>query len=78
MAIKTTNLERENLEAHVDLCSERYQQLERRLKNIEESVGVLHDDIKRSNNSIGKVVVTSAGTVLAGVLGLITTLLLKF
>lgn len=78
MAIKTTNLERENLEAHVDLCAERYQQLERRLENIEESVGDLHDDIKRSNNSIGKVVVTSAGTVLAGVLGLITTLLLKF
>ena len=78
MAIRTTNLERENLEAHVDLCAERYQQLEYRLEAIEQSVSGIHDDIKRSNSSMGKVVISSAGTVLAGILGLITTLLLKF
>ena len=32
---KATNLERENLEAHVDLCEQRYQNLETRLDKIE-------------------------------------------
>ena len=43
--IKTTKLERENLEAHVDLCAERYGQLESRLTNLEAKVEHIHSDI---------------------------------
>lgn len=78
MSIKTTELERENLEAHVDLCAERYQQLEYRLGIIEVKVEGISKDIKTSNNSMAKVIITSAGTVVAGLLGLIVTILLKF
>jgi len=76
--IKTTQLERENLEAHVDLCAERYSHLELRLSNIETKVEGIAEDIKNSNNSMAKVIITSAGTVVAGLLGLIATLVIKF
>lgn len=76
--IRTTQLERENLEAHVDLCAERYSHLELRLTNIETKVEAIAEDIRDGNSSMAKVIITSAGTVVAGLLGLIVTLLVKF
>jgi hypothetical protein len=78
MSIETTNLERENLEAHVDLCAQRYQILEYRLGIIEAKVESIHQDIQKSNKSMSNVVISSAATVVAGLLGLIATLILKF
>jgi tetrahydromethanopterin S-methyltransferase subunit G len=76
--IKTTNLERENLEAHVDLCAQRYQILEARLNTIETKVESIHADMQKGNQSMSKVIISSAGTIVAGLLGLIVTLMLKF
>lgn len=78
MSIETTKLERENLEAHVDLCAQRYQSLEYRLGVIETKVENIHSDITKGNKSLSTVIISSAGTVVAGLLGLIATLLLKF
>lgn len=78
MSIETTNLERSNLEAHVDLCAQRYQILESRLATIEAKVENIHSDITKSNRSMGAVVISSAATVFAGLLGLIATLVIKF
>jgi len=38
MSIRQSRLERENLEAHVDLCAERYRVLEEKFTNLEEKV----------------------------------------
>jgi hypothetical protein len=76
--LQTTELEKENLEAHVDLCAQRYQLLEYRLSVIEVKVENIHKDIQQGNKSMAAVIITSAGTVVAGLLGLIATLLLKF
>lgn len=78
MSIGTTKLERENLEAHVDLCAQRYQILEQRLGIIEAKVESIHSDIQKGNQSMSKVIISSAGTIVAGLLGLIATLVLKF
>lgn len=78
MSIGTTKLERENLEAHVDLCAQRYQILEARLSTIEVKVESIHADINKGNQSMSKVIVSSAATILAGLLGLIATLIIKF
>lgn len=78
MSIETTNLERENLEAHVDLCAQRYQILESRLTTIETKVESIHQDIMRGNKSMSSVIITSTATVVASLLGLIATLALKF
>jgi hypothetical protein len=78
MSIKTTQLERENLEAHVDLCAERYQQLDYRLGIIEVKVEEIHEDIKNGNNSMSKVIISAAATIVASLLGVVVTLILKF
>ena len=38
MSIRQSRLERENLEAHVDLCAERYRVLEEKFTNLEDRV----------------------------------------
>jgi hypothetical protein len=73
-----TRLERENLEAHVDLCAERYKQLDYRLRTIEIKVENIHVDITKANTGMVKVIITSAGTIVASLLGLIATLMIKF
>jgi chaperonin cofactor prefoldin len=73
----TTNIEKESLETHVELCALRYTQLESRLENIEQKVGTLQELIEKSNTSMIKVMVGTAGTVIAGVLSTIVVILLK-
>lgn len=52
----TTKSERESLEAHVDLCSQRYRFLEQKLEDIKkefrEDIKVVHDRIDRVKDSI--------------------------
>lgn len=76
--ISTTNLERENLEAHVDLCAERYYHLETRLNNIEVKVEAIHKDIQEGNQSMSKVIIGAATTIVAALISTIVTILLKF
>jgi hypothetical protein len=78
MASSTTEIEKNNLEAHVELCAERYKQLELRLLTIESKVGVLVDKIENSQSSINKVIIGSTATVVAGLLSTIVTILMKF
>lgn len=73
-----TELERESLEAHVDLCAMRYAQLDLRLKTLETKVDGISDAISKSNNSMKAVVITSSATIVTSVLGLITVVLMKF
>lgn len=77
-AIKTTNLERENLEAHVDLCAERYSHLDSRLSVIEVKVEAIHKDIQEGNSSLSKVIIGAATTIVASLLTTVVTILLKF
>jgi hypothetical protein len=73
----TTDIEKENLEAHVELCAERYKQLETRLGNIEVKVSALQDVIEKSHLSTIKVLIGTAGTVIVGVLSLLGVLLTR-
>lgn len=73
----TTSLERESLEAHVDLCALRYQSLDERLNKLESKVDDIHDDIVEGQKSITKVLIGTAGTVIAGVLSIVVTLLMR-
>ena len=77
MANKPSDLEKESLEAHVELCALRYQQLDERLSTLEEKVGTIHTDIIEGQKSMTKVIIGTAGTVIAGVLSIVVTLLLN-
>ena len=72
-----TALERENLEAHVDLCEQRYKSLEGRLDKIEKKVSHIHDDITRGQQSMTKVIIGASGTIVAGLLSTIVVILLN-
>ena len=73
-----TNLERTNLEAHVDLCQQRYLTLERRLDTIEVKVMNVHSDIINGNKSLTKVLIGTCGTIIAGLLSTIVVVLITF
>ena len=72
-----TELEKTNLEAHVDLCSERYKGLHDRLSAIEHRLSKINDDMKTNHKSHSKTVITAAGTVIAGLLSTMVVLLMK-
>jgi len=73
-----TDLERENLEAHVDLCQQRYEGLERRLSKIEEKVEDIHSEIQLGNKGMIKVIIGSTGTIIAGLLSTLVVVLINF
>tara|TARA_B100000497_G_C7243820_1_gene176478 strand:+ start:126 stop:365 length:240 start_codon:yes stop_codon:yes gene_type:complete len=72
-----TNLEKENLEAHVDLCQERYEKMELRLSRVEEKLTVVHDSITEGQQSMTKVIIGAAGTIVAGLLSTIVVILMN-
>jgi hypothetical protein len=76
MAELTTSLERTSLEAHVDLCALRYQQLDSRLTNLEKKVDDIHEDIVSGQKSPTKVIIGTAGTIVAGVLSVVVAVLM--
>ena len=73
----TTQLERESLEAHVDLCAIRYEHLDNRLTELEEKVDEVHDDILSGQKSLIKVIIGTAGTVITGIIPIALTLIVK-
>lgn len=84
MAMQQSRLERENLEAHVDLCAERYRVLEEKLDRIEEKFERIEKALadmanKQVNDAKGnnKVLIGAAATVIAGLLSTIVLLLLN-
>ena len=84
MAIQQSRLERENLEAHVDLCAERYRVLEEKLNRLETKVDSLADSVRdladkavTDKASSNKLVIGAAATVIAGLLSTIVLLLLN-
>ena len=70
-----TDIEKENLEAHVELCAYRFQHLDDRLTKIEGKVSTLQDTIEKSHLSMIKVLIGTAGTVVAGVLSTLVVIM---
>ena len=79
-----SRLERENLEAHVDLCAERYKVLEEKFERLEktcddisEQVTKMADKATADKVAHSKLVIGAAATVIAGLLSTIVLLLLN-
>ena len=71
------DIEKTNLEAHVDLCAQRYDSLDKRLTSIEGKFGDLKKLIEDGHTSMTKVIIGTAGTVITGVLALMVVILQK-
>jgi hypothetical protein len=77
MSAGPIDIEKTNLEAHVDLCAQRYDNLDKRLTSIEGKFDKLQELIEKSHNSMAKVIIGTAGTVVTGVLGVLIVMLQK-
>jgi hypothetical protein len=74
---KPTEIEKENLEAHVELCAQRYEALENRMTSVEVKLGTLQQTIESSHLNTIKVLIGTAGTVIVGMLGTIGVIISK-
>ena len=83
MASKPTEIEKQNLEAHVELCAVRYGSLENKLDNLEQRMDKLEIHLVDIKNSLAdrvagsdkqtiSIFTTMMGVVLAGLIGFIT------
>jgi hypothetical protein len=86
--MSTTDIEKKSLEAHVELCAERYSNLEFKLENLDKRMDSLEGHIVDIKDSLGRVggegnktIITIGisvfGVVLTALLGLIAHLILK-
>jgi hypothetical protein len=86
--MSTTDIEKKSLEAHVELCAERYSNLEFKLENLDKRMDSLEGHIVDIKDSLGRVggegnktIITIGvsvfGIVLTALLGLIVHLVLK-
>ena len=73
-----TALEKKNLEAHVDLCQERYEQLDTRLTKIAEKVEHNHHDITHGNKTMIKVMFGATATIITGLASTIIVVISNF
>jgi predicted nucleic acid-binding Zn-ribbon protein len=85
---KPTEIEKENLEAHVEICAVRYSNLETKLENLEHRIDKLEGhlvDIKESltakvagqDKQTVSILVTIFGVILAGLIGFISNSIFK-
>jgi hypothetical protein len=74
----TTDLEKTSLEAHVDLCAMRYKQLDTRLGILEHKMDAVQKEIIEGQKSLKVTLVTSAVTLLGGMMTIVATMLVKF
>jgi len=84
--MSTTKIEKENLEAHVEICAERYKNLETKLHNLEGKIVELDTrmdkfeehliDIKNSLTSKDEKQTNRSFSILVSVFGIILTALL--
>ena len=63
-----TQSERKNLEAHVDLCAERYDRLEQRLEALELAMQEMKQMVIEESQRSTKIVIGAAATVVGGLL----------
>jgi prefoldin subunit 5 len=85
----STDIEKKSLEAHVELCAERYKNLENKLQTLDVRMGKLetlivdikqaiaetNSEVKASPNESNKTLITIGTAIVAALLGGIVTLI---
>jgi hypothetical protein len=69
-----TDIEKKSLEAHVELCAERYRMLEHKLSTVENKVSDIHPILSDLKNMISKFSEKRNDQLIAWGLGIIATL----
>ena len=72
-----SKLERESLEAHVDMCALRYEQMDKRLSTVESKLDDIADQMTAGQAGLTKVIIGAAGTITAGLLSTIVVIIMN-
>ena len=82
---ETTEIEKKSLEAHVELCAERYRHLEEKLETVDHSIASLNNVAREMRDMLAKMnqkrydqVMAWAGGLVATLVGIIGYLLSKY
>ena len=70
----TTDIEKKSLEAHVELCAERYRLLETKMESVEEKVMILHGVIAELRNMVQTMTTKRNDQIVNWGVGIITVL----
>lgn len=83
--MSTTDIEKENLEAHVELCAERYKNLENKLTNldsrmtkVEEHLVAIRETITEKSGGSDKTIITIGTTIIAAMISAMVVLLVNY
>lgn len=71
----TTDIEKKSLEAHVELCAERYRFLEDKLDTVDRKIGVMEDMMKRVHDMIHDISHRRNDQIISWGLGILAVLL---
>jgi chromosome segregation ATPase len=75
MMVDTTDIEKKSLEAHVELCAERYNALETRLDHVNSKMTELSDMIRRVHDMVHKISEKRTDQIINWGVGIISALL---
>lgn len=73
-----SDIENENLEAHVAICAQRYKQLDLRLITLETKMDAVQKEIIDGQKSLKTTIITSSTSIVVALFGVIGTILAKF
>ena len=73
---RSYEIEKTNLEAHVDLCAERYYRLEQRLEGVEVAIKEMQNTMVAESQKTSKIIIGSAATVIGGLLSTVVALVM--
>lgn len=71
----TTDIEKKSLEAHVELCAERYRFLENKLENVEQKITGLNQVIREVHDMIGDMASKRNDQIMTWGLGIMASLI---
>jgi hypothetical protein len=75
--VDTTAIEKKSLEAHVELCAQRYSALEQRMDSVESKLSTLQHTVEKSSLHTVKILIGTAGTIIVAMLSLVGLILTK-
>jgi hypothetical protein len=73
----TTEIEKKSLEAHVELCAQRYDALEQRMDSVESKLSTLQHTVEKSSLHTIKILIGTAGTIIVAMISLVGLILTK-
>ena len=76
--IDTLEQERTNLDLHVDLCAQRYHELDRRLTTLDAKMDEVKEVVTGYKSVIIKACIATAGSVIVAIVGLAGVILTTF